>query len=257
MRVNASDLAGNAMREYTYSFVTEMRVFGSNQQVSKNTGAPDKSGPVTASDATGNIWAAWHTGPENSRDIYAAKRAAGANAFGTPMQLTMDSGDQCNPDLAVGTDGSVYVVWQDNRQGHWDIFASICSGGERFSREVRVTDSNDNEICPAIATDHQSSGGVYVAWQDDRNGNQDIYVASSVNAFAVADVSQVTSDPADQLKPDITVDGQDRACVVWTDMRAGRADLYGAAFGSGGWTEAPFVVGAGDQTDPAVLRDLL
>jgi len=255
VRVNAADLAGNTMNEYTYSFVTEMRVFGSNQPVSQSVGAPDKNGPVTASDDAGNIWAAWHSGPENSRDIYAAKRSAGADTFGVPMQLTMDSGDQCNPDLAVGADGSVYVVWQDNRQGHWDIFASICSDGERFSREVRVADSNDNEIFPAIATDHQSSGSVYVAWQDNRNGNQDIYVARSVNAFAVCDVAQVTSDLADQLKPDIAVDGQDRACVVWTDMRAGQADVYGAVLGSGGWTEASFVAGAGDQSDPAVAAE--
>ncbi len=255
VKVNAADLAGNVMNEYTYSFVTEMRVFGSNQPVSQSVGAPGKSRPVTASDAAGNLWAAWHTGPENGRDIYTAKRAVGADAFGTPVQLTTDSADQCNPDLAVGADGSVYVVWQDNRQGHWDIFASICSDGEQFSREVRVADSNDNEIYPAIATDHQSSGSVYVAWQDDRNGNQDIYVASSVNAFAVSDVTQVTSDPADQLKPDITVDGQDRAYVVWTDMRAGQADIYGAALGSGGWMEAPFVVGAGDQIDPAVAAE--
>lgn len=253
--VNAADLAGNAMNEYTYSFVTEMRVFGSNQRVSQSVGAPGKSGPVTASDAAGNLWAVWHTGPENSRDIYAAKRAAGTDAFGTPVQLTTDSGDQCNPDLAAGADGSVYVVWQDNRRGHWDIFASICSDGERFSREVLVADCNDNEIYPAIATDHQSSGSVYVAWQDDRNGNQDIYVAKSVNAFAVSDVAQITSDPADQLKPDITIDGQDKACVVWTDMRAGQADIYGAALDSGVWMEAPFVAGAGDQIDSAVAAE--
>ncbi len=255
VRINAADLAGNAMDEFAYSFVTEMRVFGSNQQVSKSTGTSDKSGPVTASDAAGNLWAVWHAGPEKSRDIYAAKRAAGGDAFGAPIRLTSDSDDQCNPDVAVGADGSVYVVWQDNRQGHWDILASVCSDGERFSREVRVTDSNDNEIYPAVAADHQSPGSVYVAWQDDRNGNQDIYATSSVNAFAVANTSQVTSDLADQLRPDITVDGQNRVYIVWTDMRAGQADLYGAASGRGGWTEVPFVVGAGDQTDPAVAAE--
>ncbi len=253
--INAADLAGNAMDEFTYSFVTEMRVFGSNQQVSKSTGTLDESGPGTASDAAGNLWAVWHAGPENSRDIYAAKLPAGEDAFGAPIRLTTDSDDQCNPDVAVGADGSVYVVWQDNRQGHWDILASVCSDGERFSREVRVTDSKDNEIYPAIAADHQSPGSVYVAWQDDRNGNQDIYATSSVNAFAAANTSQVTGDLADQLRPDITVDGQNRVYIVWTDMRAGQADLYGAASGSGGWTEVPFVVGAGDQTDPAVAAE--
>ena len=250
--VSAADLAGNALEDYTYGFTTEMRAFGGNREVSGNTETPGKSRPATVCDNTGNLWVAWHAGPEDARNIYVAKRPAGADGFESPMRLTHDSRDQCNPDIAAGANGSVYVVWQDNQYGHWDVFLSVCPDGRNFSRSERVTDRTGNEINPAIATGGPSVNQVYVTWQDDRNGNQDIYVAGSDSAFAAGTVWRVTSDPADQREPDIAVDAQGAAYVVWTDERTGHADIYGAVSGDGSWANVPVVTEAADQTDCAI-----
>jgi len=255
VRVNAADLQGNAMPEYSYCFVTEMRTFGANMQVGKSTGALQEKSPVTATDSIGNVWIVWQNGPQGNRDIYAARMAPGEAAFRSPVVLTRDPQDQCNPDVAVGSDGKVYVVWQDNRRGNWDIYGSVCSSGQTFSRESRVSDSNDNEINPVIAVDAQSPNQLHVAWQDDRNGNQDIYVAVSANAFVGNTVSQVTANAADQIQPDITADGQNVIYIVWTDMRNGQADIYGAASNVGPWTNVPVVASASDQTGPVIAAE--
>jgi hypothetical protein len=255
VKVNATDLQGNAMSEYSYSYLTEMRSFGANKQVSKGTGSAGTSKPVTVRDTAGNLWAAWHAGPQGARDIYVAKMAAGNELFQSPVRLTTDGQDQCNPDLAAGPDGKVYVAWQDNRRGKWDIFASICSDHQNFSRETRVSDSNDNEINPAIVVDGQSPNRVYIAWQDGRNGNQDIYVATSANAFVSTTISRKTTNATDQTEPDMTVGGQNTVYLVWTDMRNGQADIYGAASNAGPWTNVPIVTSAGSQTDPAVAAE--
>ncbi|OHB67092.1 MAG: hypothetical protein A2Y76_15545 [Planctomycetes bacterium RBG_13_60_9] len=184
-----------------------------------------------------------------------AKRTAGADTFAGRVQLTSDARDQCYPDMVAGADGRVYLVWQDNRRGNWDIFVSVCSDGQNFSREVRVTDSDDNETAPAIAVDSQATGRVYVAWEDDRNGNQDIYVASSTNAFSTSTTSQVTTNAEDQTEPDVSVDGQNTAYIVWTDMRNGQADIYGAASNAGPWTNVPIVTTASIQADPALAAE--
>lgn len=253
--VSAADLQGNAMPEYSYSFMTEMRTFGANMQVGKSAGALREKAPVTATDSIGNIWIVWHDGPQGNRDIYAAKMVPGGAFFQTPVALTRDPQDQCNPDLAVGSDGKLYVVWQDNRRGNWDIFGSVCPPGQSFSRESRITDSNDNEINPAIAIDGQSPNSAYVAWQDDRNGNQDIYVAASANSFASNTVSRVTANTADQVDPDIAADAQNVLYIVWTDMRNGRADIYGAASNAGPWTNVPVITTTSDQANPVLASE--
>ena len=251
VRVKAADLAGNVMNEYESSFTTEMRAFGKNTSVSPLGGNAD-SQSATAGDPAGNLWVAWHAGAAGSRDIYVAKRPVGAGTFQMPVRLTTDKGDQCNPALAVSAAGAVYVVWQDNRNGNWDIYASICSDGANFSKEVRVTNSTHNESNPALAIDHQSPGRAYVAWQDDRNGNQDIYAASSTNAFATSTVSQITNNTADQKEPALAVDTGNVAYIFWTDMRNGQADIYAAVSNTAGWPNVPVVAKPGEQTQPAI-----
>ncbi|MBP7051988.1 MAG: InlB B-repeat-containing protein [Phycisphaerae bacterium] len=253
--VNAADLAGNAMAQKSYGFKTEMRAFGANRCASWGPQGADLGAAATVCDADGSIWVVYHAGDEGSRDIYVSERAAGDEEFGDPVQVTTNVLDQCNADIAVGTNGVLYVVWQDNRRGNWDLYASTSADGVTWSAAVRVADSNDDEINPAIAVDSQSPNRVYVAWEDNRAGNQDIYVSHSIAGFASATVQAVTSNVQDQTDPRIAVDGSNTAYVVWTDARNQSKDIYGAASNSGPWTNVPIVTGTGVQFLPAVAAE--
>jgi hypothetical protein len=252
--VSAADLAGNAMAQQSYSFRTQMRAFGSNRCASWGPEGLDKGGPATARDSSGNVWVVWHAGTAGARDIYLSRLAPGDEQFGGAVQLTTDAADQCNPDIAVGADGRLYVVWQDNRRGNWDIFASTSTDGIAWSA-VAVTDFDDNEVDPVIAIDARSPGNACVAWQDDRTGNQDIYVASSSTGFVSKTVVCVTSDAQDQIGPRMAVDAADAIYLVWTDFRNGSADVYGAASNAGPWTNVPITTGAGDQYAPVIAAE--
>jgi hypothetical protein len=248
--VGAADLAGNVMSQHSYSFSTEMRSFGQNKKVGSGSDTLSKSAPATVRDSAGNIWSAWHAGSAGSRDIYVGKLAAGADNFGSSVRLTQNTADQCNPAIAIGSDNRLYVAWQDNRGGTWDIYVSTSSGGATWSTEQRVTDINDNQINPAIAVD--TSNRAYIVWQDDRNKNQDIYIAASSDGFVNEAVLQITSNGADQTEPAIAVGSSNVVYVVWTDARSGLndTDIYGAA--SGLWTNVPIVSGEGNQSSPAI-----
>ncbi|MFC1634006.1 choice-of-anchor Q domain-containing protein [Planctomycetota bacterium] len=262
--VDADDLGGDGMTQpYSYSFTTEMRSFGQNKQVDPIVTGLDKAGPSTARDSSGNIWAVWYTGPIGSRDIYIAKRAAGADAFGASLPLISHSADQSNPALAVGADDRLYVVWQDNRQaddnnqGEWDIYISTSSGGVTWSIETRVNDPNENnQINPAIVVDSNSpNNNAHVVWQDDRAGHQDICIASSSNGFTTKTVSQqITNDPSNQNRPAIAVDASNTVYVLWTDARnpTNGHDIYGAASNAGPWTNVPVVTKEANQSSPVI-----
>jgi len=257
--VNATDLAGNAMNEQ-YSFVTEMHLFGQNKLVNANLDNNDR--PVTVCDSSGNIWAAWHTGSAGSRDIYIATLASGADSFGNIVQLTNDATDQCNPVLALDSNNMLYVVWQDNRNGNWDIYLSTSADGTNWSTEIMVNDLEDgqvnpfsNEINPAIVIDSQSPINAHVVWQDDLAGNQDICIAASSNGFITKTISQITSDTSDQVEPAVAADSANTIYVVWTDSRNGSSDIYGAASNSGPWTNVAVVSNVNNQSSPAIAAE--
>ncbi len=252
--VNATDLAGNVMNEYSYSFATEMHSFGQNKQV--NSGLDNSDRPVTVYDSSGNIWTAWHAGSVGNRDIYVSKLAAGEENFSGTVQLTDNMTDQCNPAVALDSNDKLYVVWQDNRQGDWDIYVSTSVDGISWSTETRVNDPNeDNQVNPAIVIDGQSPNYAHVVWQDDRAGNQDIFIATSSNGFATPTVSQqITFDNFDQVEPAIAADSDNTIYVVWTDGRNGSNDIYGAA-SNNPWTNVAIVSNANNQSSPAIATE--
>ncbi len=259
LTVNAADLGGNVMDEYSYSFKTEMRAFSKNKKANSGSDDLSKGNPVTVRDSGGNIWVAWHAGPTNSRDIYVGKLTAGADNFGSSVQLTDDANDQydhCNPAIALGSDDKLYVVWQDNRRGNWDIYVSTSVDGINWSAERRVIDSNDNEINPAIVVDSSLSNNAYIVWQDDRGGDQDIYVAASSNGFITKIVSRITSNSSNQVEPAIAADSDNTIYVVWTNARNGKGknDIYGAA-SNDGWTNVAIVGKEDSQSSPAIATE--
>ncbi len=250
VRVNAADLNGNAMSEYVYSFKTEMWAFGGNRRVSWGPAGQDKGHPATASDSDGNLWVVWHAGVAGQRDIYVSTWGPEDDSFAEPIRLTSDAADQANPDIAIGADGKLYVVWQDNRRGNWDIYLRTLSRGV-WSAETRITDSDDGQTSPVIAVDNAS--GCYVAWEDDADGHSDIHVASSSNDFLPVD--PVPSNTSNQADPDIAVDASGNVYVVWTDARNGSGDVYGTVSNNGSWTEVALVTGAGSQYAPALATE--
>ena len=64
------------------------------------------------------------------------------------------------------------VVWQDQRNGNWDIYGCNLTNGAIF----QITDHGADQTHPAISFSPSLKGYV-VVWQDDRNGTWDIYGA--------------------------------------------------------------------------------
>ncbi|MCK5270465.1 MAG: hypothetical protein KAJ46_06755, partial [Sedimentisphaerales bacterium] len=240
----------------TYGFKTQMRIFGGDALVGSDLAGVPQDNPVTVRDSQGNIWVAWQAGPDGGRDIYVAKKPADAGYFENSIQVTSEPHDQSNPTLTVDDSGALYLAWQDNRRGNWDIYFSRSLDGVYWSAAVLVIDSDANQTVPAIAVDHQSPPRVYIAWQDDRENNQDIFVAASNNGFTTKTTNALTSDIYDQTAPVIAVDSDNDVYVVWTSrVQNGSTDIYGAFCEDTAWAVRPLVTdttGAYNQSAPAI-----
>ncbi|KYK34079.1 MAG: hypothetical protein AYK18_14610 [Theionarchaea archaeon DG-70] len=89
------------------------------------------------------------------------------------------------------------VVWQDDRNGNYDIYGYNLFTEEEF----QITTDKDNQEMPAIFSN-------IVVWQDDRNGNYDIYGYN----LSTKEEFQITVGLSDQKIPAIH-----KNIVVWKD----------------------------------------
>jgi hypothetical protein len=249
--VDAKDKAGNIMPTYSYHFTTEMLSFTSQQTIDTQNQLA-QGNPTTILDSDGNIWAAYEIGTAPERSICVSKMAAGESNFQESATFANAATDTCAPVLDVDSQGKVYLAWQDNRRGTWDIYIAITTNGLTWSSPVRVTDSQADQQQPVLAIDNNSPANVYLAWVDNSAGNNDIYAATSKDGFVTKTTTAITTDPANQTSPALAAYADNKVYAVWSDARNGSLDIYGALLSGSVWTTRPVIQNSGDQSYPAL-----
>ena len=137
-------------------------------------------------------------------------------------------------------EGGVVVAWTDYRDssgtGPGDIYAQRIRGDATFAAGwsksgVAVCSTTGDQKHPTLAPD--GAGGAFVAWQDARGADYDIYAqhvtgAGSPAAGWPAKGLAVCTAPGDQETPAVAADGSGGAIVAWVDHRGGVSKVYGA-----------------------------
>jgi hypothetical protein len=178
--------------------------------------------PSMVADLEANIYTVWQDardgGTYNNR-IYFSRSTDGGVIWSPNISVTADIPvttvvNQLAPRIAFdNVTGQAAAVWQDNRDGHYDIyfsryFSASTDGGVTWSwswsPSVKV---NDDAVNPSAHKLHPSlvisdGGYIYVAWQDQRNGNDDIYFSRSEDSGAtwLQPNTMVTDDPETTLQ---------------------------------------------------------
>ncbi len=192
--------------------------------------------PAIVADGAGGVFIAWQDYRKGSEfDIYLQHLAADGTVFPDPHWTTDGLGvcvapnSQFYPVLADddGT-GGVFVAWQDFRTGTDNhIFAQHLS-----ARGVVATGwpADGSPVCqaqysqyfPVVAGD--GGTGVFIAWQDYRNGTTNHIYAQHLtagNTGWVADGIPVSTAINGQFTPQIAADGLGGAFITWYDSRSG------------------------------------
>lgn len=162
-----------------------------------------------------------------------------------------------------GFDGAI-ITWQDNRAGHYDIYAQHLD-----SEGIPLWQADGQPLClrtgsqelPQIVSD--GSHGAIVVWQDKRNGSHyDIYaqrIDGAGNTLWAAGGVDVCSLGGHQEKPRLVADGANGAIIVWQDKRHGHYDIYAQRIDGSGdalWTIGgrPICRAAGDQHEHRIIE---
>ena len=240
----------------------------------------------TASRYAGNLYVGWTRWTLTDSEILLSRSTDGGTTWSKPIEIESHPGlprdDNGAAEGFAGTvapDGIVYAIWSQDD----DIYlTSSRDGGKTFSRARAIIHTAPIMFAiqtldrangfPQIAIDPRS-GRLYVTWSDYRNGDLDVFCATSMNKGRTWSAPvRVNNDPvhngADQFFQWLAVDPVDgSANVLFYDRRGdpqGRKQIValarstdgGQSFVNYAWTTEPFEAGGvffGDYTGLAAF----
>lgn len=173
---------------------------------------------VTARDAAGNtgtdtlmvtyenkLSIVWQDDSPGNNEIYFKMSKNGGIDWTKDIRLTNNVGSSEYPSIAV--DGqNIYVVWQNDSpsSGAPEIyFKKSTNGGVGWPKATRLTQNAGYSEYPSIAVDGQN---IYVVWQDDTLGNNEIYYSYSENGGTTwTEPENLTNNESESVRPRIAI----------------------------------------------------
>jgi hypothetical protein len=206
--------------------------FSSNKKINDDGSGVSQYNPFIAIDIVGNIYITWDDRRNSNPDIYFANSTDNGVTFSVNKRVNDDvsSTTQNAVSMALDNTGTIYIAWQDNRNGNYDIYyANSTDQGNTFSTNKKLNDDLKEAIQYKSAIAVDDAGNIYIVWQDERNGDSDIYFACSSSGGTNFSVNKKINDDvgaAEQAGPSIAVDNFGNVYIVWYDWRNGDTDIY-------------------------------
>lgn len=176
---------------------------------------------------------------EKTGDIY--------NWTTSAYKISTGSGTSTHP--AVGADASDgYLAWQDTRDGNSEIYFCRFWGSTNRTGDIRLTSDPGSSVYPDIVVDKANTGDWVIVWQDNRDGNDEIYLTSkaligSCLPSGTIDVAEISQGATVTSYSSILSGGQPN------DAIGGTGSCYG-----GGCETGTFIFGPGDPDQWFVIQ---
>jgi hypothetical protein len=164
----------------------------------------------------------WEDNRDGNGEIYYKRSTDGGLSWGADTRLTNDPADSWDPCLAL-SDSVLHIVWYDYRDGNSEIYYKRSTdGGTTWGNDTRLTNAADTSENPSVAV---NGSLVHVVWEDNRDGNSEIYYKVSTDAGLTwgAD-TRLTNNFAISLNPSVAL-SDSVVHVVWMDGRYGYPDI--------------------------------
>lgn len=184
------------------------------------------------SDQQGGVSYVWSDDRNGNTDIYCQRlNAVGQRLWSASGQIICDeSHDQTSADAIAAHAGGLAVAWSDIRNGTNDVYIQYIDGNgiqllESAGRAVSV--GPGEQVTPQLAAGWY--GNNIIAWDDERNGNHDIYYQcldyNGLNLLPINGI-RLGNEDHDQIMPKIVGDNAGGAIIAWQDTRNEAPDIY-------------------------------
>ena len=149
--------------------------------------------------------AVWQDNRDGNYEIYYKRSTDGGSSWGADTRLTSDVA--ISEYSSVSVSGSVvHVAWEDRRDGNYEIYYKRSTdGGSNWGTDTRLTNNSAISYLSCVSV---SGSVVHVVWQDDRDGNYEIYYKRSTDGGSSWGTdTRLTNNSAYSLIPSISVSG--------------------------------------------------
>jgi hypothetical protein len=114
----------------------------------------------------------WRQFAAGNEEVFYRRSQNRGDSWEPEVRLTDATGLSRSPSVAV-SGSTVYVVWADDRAGNFEIYLKLSqNGGTTWGTDTRLTTMAGSSLGPSVAV---SASRIHVVWNDDRDGNLEIY----------------------------------------------------------------------------------
>lgn len=189
--------------------------------------------PRILSDGEDRLWVVWVGVRSGRSSLYLNRSVDAGRTWTEPMALTGDSQSVFGHSL-VRAENRLLLIWHDTRTEHDHVYAVTSSdAGATWTEPARVdhfpVDAPVDASSPTVLL--SPDGEAFVAWQDTRNGREDIFLARSSDGgrtWAPEDQRMDMDDPGTAVSrfPKLARARDGRIALAWEDDRAGYESVY-------------------------------
>ena len=187
----------------------------------------DQTHPVALSDGKGGAIIAWINRLNGLQDNIKVQRL---NVDGNPQWATggivISSIKDKKRNIKITSDGQngAYILWENLTGTNWKLNAQrIFNNGKFWPNDLRLSLSSGDQTNAAIIGDGR--GQAIAAWEDNRNGNLDIY-AQKIDSLGIVrpwgdgDDGLAISIAANAQRNPVLVDDEFAGAIIaWEDLR--------------------------------------
>ncbi|MBN1561938.1 T9SS type A sorting domain-containing protein [candidate division KSB1 bacterium] len=215
------------------------RVIIPDFQVNENIGGTDQNSATLAIDDQGAVVVTWSDWRNGDQDIYTQRYSSDGAPLGGNVQVNDDDGCSTQSGSLIAMDGTGHciIVWKDERHGACALYAQRYDHNGTIGANFRVTDADcDVRVNSSFALSANASGELVIVWEDQRNGDNDIYAQRySDDGMAVGGNVQVNDrSDGNQRSANAAISKSGRVIIMWLDNRDGDDDVIAQCYDSNG-----------------------
>ena len=214
------------------------------------------SEPAMAMDDFGNGMAIWSQFDGTVDNIYARRYVAGQGWEAAVELLETGSGRATSPEIAFDHQGNVMAVWLQHDGITYSLFARRYVAGQGWETTTTLLENGNGDVAyPDIAYD--ALGNAMVIWRQYTGTEYNIYAKRYlVSQGWEATTTLLDNASGPSYNPDLTLDAQGNAMVLWSQSGTSGGDIISKSFTiTGGWQSGVSVLATGSSAYPEVAFD--